>query len=280
MAVESGAVAKQLEEELAQREREDLARRELAKRIEEAKRVYCAYRGSQRGIELPVARISIEESDVRTTVHMDVSYKGTDYHFESVKPGDATAINTYLNSQPLVREKYANGQTVPPDATARRVAQFDARFQPGSPDGLYLYSGFVVTDPDTEAFLGLANLGGSGKNDGHAEMAFLNRADAWSSATPEIVEKYAESTKRRPLDKHYAGLGTVEVCTLLQYAAHLKQTGHTVCGKPLEGMNATARLDNPGSWKACAKAGMDVVDVDQNSAYGPDLRYQLCKPIP
>ena len=47
--------------------------------------------------------------------------------------------------------------------------------------------------------------------------------------------------------------------------------------KELEGVNATARLDNPGSWKSCAKARMELKDIDVNPDYGPALRYQLCK---
>lgn len=133
----------------------------------------------------------------------------------------------------------------------------------------------MITDAQTEEFLGIANSGGSTMEQ-HAEIAFLNRADAWSNTTSQIVKEYA-IPKKCKLDKRYAGLGTVEVSTLLQYSAELKKQGYQVRGKDLVGVVATARLDNPGSWKACAKAGMEVIDVDTNPNYGPELRYQLRK---
>ena len=92
-------------------------------------------------------------------------------------------------------------------------------------------------------------------------MTYLNRADAWNNVTPDVVKAYA-LPKKFKLTKYYAGLGTVEACTLLQYSARLKKDGYKIAGKELVGVNATARLDNPGSWKACAKFGMEVVDVD------------------
>jgi len=252
---------------------------DLVKQIEDAKEKYRQYVESQLSAILPQAQITIEKSgENRTDVHMDVSYKDANYHFESVKDEDVEAFHAYLNNQPLVRGKYANGKTVSFQATEKRVAQFSDRFNPSSTDGLYLYSGFVVSDSDTDQFLGVANLGGSGKNDGHAEMAFLNRADAWSSATPAIVKEYAIPREFK-LDRRYKGIGTVEVCTLLQYSSQLKRDGYKIQGKELEGVNATARLDNPGSWKSCAKAGMEVVDVDVNPDYGPELRYQLRKKV-
>jgi hypothetical protein len=253
--------------------------REDTNSIEEHKKMYRQYANAQLDAILPrVSDITIEEAEERNTeVHMDASYKDVNYHFESVKEKDAQDFYDYLNSQPIVREKYANGNPLTIEATKARTMQFSGRFNPKTTDGLYLYSGFVVSDNDTGDFLGIANLGGSGKDDGHAEMAFLNRADAWSSATPEIVEEYVLPAEKSKLKSSYNGVGTAEVCSLLQYAALLKEKGYLIQAKELEGVNATARVDNPGSWKACAKAGMDVVDIDCNPSYGPALRYQLKK---
>lgn len=252
---------------------------ELLQKIKEAKEAYNKYIASQQGIELPEAKITIEKSgENRTDVHMDVSYRGTDYHFEAIQEEHLEDIHAYLNSQPIVRAKYADGKPVAFQATAGRVNTFVSRFKSDCPDGLHLYSGFVVSDAETEEFLGIANSGGSTK-EAHAEIAYLNRADAWSAATPEIIKEYA-IPKKDKLDKRYSGIGTVEVSTLLQYSAVLKKEGYTVRGKDLEGVVATARVDHPGSWKACAKSGMEVMDIDSNPNYGPELRYQLRKSIP
>lgn len=257
----------------------------LTQRIERAKKEYQRYAASQIDIELPVAKISIEESDKdsdikvgkeRVKVYMDTSYKDTDYHFESVTEGHAKDIYSYLNKQSLVRAKYAHGKTVSLEDTETRAKDFSNRFKSGSTNDLHLYSGFIVSDSETGDFLGLANLGSSGQKDGHAEMAFLNRPDAWSCAPTNVVEEY-EAPKK--LIKSYKGIATVEVHTLLQYAGQLKKKGYKIGGKELEGVNATARLDNPGSWKACAKSGMEVTGVDSNPSYGPELRYQLRRKI-
>ncbi len=135
----------------------------------------------------------------------------------------------------------------------------------------------MVSDAQTEDFLGITNTGCSTRPK-HAEIAFLNKVDAWSSATAEVVKRYA-IPKKCKLNRQYEGIGTVEVSTLLQYHAELKRQGYQVRGENLEGVVATARLDNPGSWKACAKSGMEVTDVDTNSNYGPELRYQLRRAI-
>lgn len=246
---------------------------------EQHKELYRQYAAAQIDSTLPEAHISIEQSgENNTNVHMDTSYEGFNYHLESIKKEDVEDFHAYLNSQPLVRARYASGVTVTFEVTEKRTLQFNDRFNPENTDGLYLYSGFIVSDADTNDFLGVANLGSSGKNDGYAEMAFLNRPDSWSSVTPEIIREYAVPKKKK-LEHPYKGVGTVEVCSLLQYASLLKQNGYKIQQKELEGVTATARLDNPGSWKACAKSGMEVIDVDSIPAYGQNLRYQLKKTI-
>jgi hypothetical protein len=246
---------------------------------EQHKELYRQYAMTQVDVILPEVHISIEQSgENNTNVHMDTSYEGFNYHLESIKKEDAEDFHSYLNSQPLVRAKYASGATVTFEVTEKRTLQFNDRFNHDNTEGLYLYSGFIVSDTDTNDFLGIANLGGSGKNDGHAEMAFLNRPDSWSSATPEIIREYAVPEKDK-LKHPYKGVGTVEVCSLLQYASLLKQQGYKIQNKELKGVTATARLDNPGSWKSCAKSGMELIDIDINPEYGQNLRYQLKKTI-
>ena len=134
------------------------------------------------------------------------------------------------------------------------------------------FSGFVVSDAEDSHFLGMCVLGG-GSEPFTSEMAFLNRVESWSCPSAEIVQHFQLNTAEKP----YRGVATTEVCTLLQYADALKQKGYFVNGKALEEVVMTARVDNPGSWKAAAKAGMVIKDMDTNPSYGPELRYQLRK---
>jgi hypothetical protein len=242
---------------------------------------YNHYAQTQQGVEQPKSTIKIDESDSsRTEVHIRASHKGINYNIDSMKPEDAKEVYDYLNNQPLVRQKYANGKTLTPEDNQKRVNQLSRSFEPNAPEaqGRYMYGGFMVRDADTNQLLGVENLGGSA-TPGHSEMAYLNRPEAWSSATPEIVKEYVVDEKDK-LNKVYAGVATVEVSTLLQYASFLKEKGYKIHGEELQAVVATARLDNFGSWKACAKSpGMEVTDIDANENYGPELRYQLCKKL-
>lgn len=235
--------------------------------IKDAKLQYEEYAQSQKDFQIPLAHISIErESDETTQVHMEVQYKGTEYQFRSIEEKDVNDIYQYLNSQ-LVREKYADGNTASLQATITRVNTFVQRFiNKTSP--LYLYSGFVLEDSQTETFLGIANLGGGSQTD-TSEMAFLNRLECWSR--PNNINNR--------IGKTYSGIGTVETCTLLQYASRLKEEGYLINGHPLRAVIATSRVDNEGSWKSCAKAGMMLQDISVLQRYGTELRYQLTKDI-
>ncbi len=249
---------------------------------EKAIREYNAYKATQIGFVAPVADISIEKGDKRTEVTMDVEYNNTNFHFEAIKPEHAEVVYTYVNSQPLVRGKFAHGRTVDLPATTARVKQLSDRFdlkESGEPvdPKLHLYGGFVVSDAENNTFLGMCNIGGSSVVD-HAEMAFLNRVEAWSRLpSSEIVREFELEDK--PMPKQYRGTGTAETCVLLQYLGKLKQDGYKINGTEVTALDSTARLDNPGSWKSNAKAGMEVYDVDSNPSYGPELRYQLRKTI-
>jgi len=245
--------------------------------IEEAKIKYNQYVETQKDFQTPQAHISIErESDETTKVHMEVQYKGIQYYFESIQEKDINDIYQYLNSQPSVREKYADGNTTSLQATTARVNTLVNRFRDkNSP--LYLYSGFVVYDSQTETFLGVANLGG-GPEIGTSEMAFLNRSECWSHP-PDIIPTYSSTHLNNIREKTYSGIGTVETCTLLQYANRLKQDGYKVNGHTLKSVVATARIDNEGSWKTAAKAGMTLYAVDALSHHGTNLRYHLRKDI-
>lgn len=236
--------------------------------IENATIKYNEYAQTQKDFQIPQAHISIEEElDQTTKVFIQVQYKDTEYQFRSIEENDVNDIYQYLNSQPSVRSKYSDGTTVSLEATTTRVNTLARRFQDkNSPT--YLYSGFIVSDLQTEMFLGLANIG-VGPDAGISEMAFLNRSECWSR--PMNTNGSAQ--------KVYSGVGTVETCTLLQYATRLKEKGYQIGGHPLKAVVAFARIDNEGSWKACAKAGMTLSTTEVVSHYGDNLRYQLRKDI-
>ncbi|CAF0997188.1 unnamed protein product [Adineta steineri] len=243
--------------------------------INDAKLKFNQYAETQTNFQAPQAHISIEsEKNDTTKVHIDVEYNGIQYHFESVEEKDINNIYQYLNSQHSVRAKYASGNTPSLKDTTARIHTLINRFKDKN-SRLYLYSGFTVSDSQTDMFLGCANLG-SGSEPGTSEMAFLNRQDCWSH--PIDITSTDTLTDMKNLNKKiYSGIGTVEVCTLLQYGARLKQDGYTIDGHPLKSIVATARLDNEGSWKSCAKAGMTLYDVGVVDHYGSKIRYQLQK---
>jgi RimJ/RimL family protein N-acetyltransferase len=247
--------------------------KDFSNEIEDAKLKYNEYLKNQKYFQCPIAHINIDiESDETTKVHIEVQYKGTEYQFKSIEEKDINDIYQYLNSQPSVREKYGNGNTLSLQATTERINTFVQRFRDkNSP--LYLYSGFVLYDSQTETFLGIANLGG-GTEIGTAEMAFLNRPECWSHPHNSV-----STNLKNIIEKTYSGIGTVETSTLLQYAHRLKQDGYQIKGQTLKSVVATARIDNEGSWKSCAKAGMILYDIDIIPYHGTKLRYQLRKNI-
>jgi len=253
---------------------------ELARRIALAKEQYNQYAATARhNFVEPVAHISFEAGDDVTKVHIDVAGESTQYHLESMQPTDAATVYAYLNKHPIVREKYADGKTPSEEATTRRITQLAERYKTGEePSPLHLYSGFMVTDTETGTFLGMCNIGG-GTQPGHAEMARLNRPDAWQHVPADVVERYDIPTDKRITGKSYAELGTIESSTLFQYTTALKAKGCKVNGVEVIALDATNRIDNPGAWKSNAKAGFEVVDVTERPEYGPELRFEVRRSI-
>ncbi len=254
---------------------------ELAQRIAEAKKRYVEYAAeAQKSFVAPVAHISIEPQESVTEVHIDVtSQDGTNFHFQSMQEQDAETVYEFLNKHPIVRERYADGTTPTAEATAKRIKQLADRYKTeGERSPLHLYSGFTVTDADTGAFLGMCNIGG-GTKPGYAEMARLNRPEAWSHSPADVVERYVIPTEKRITEKHYADLGTIESSTLFQYTTRLKADGYKVNGEVVTNLAATNRIDNPGAWQSNARAGFELDDVDQRLEYGTALRYQVRKPV-
>jgi len=239
----------------------------LAQKEDHAKELiiqkYLSYAETQKDFNMPEANITIDENGSNTKVYIDIIYKDISYHFESMKPEYAETINQQLDSQPAVRAKYADGGIRSLEQTTTRVNTLSTRFS-NRKDKLYLYSAFIVSDSDTGDLLGLNGIGGSDYDQKYTEMFYYNTVASWS---------------HRSLVSQDSGVATTEVVTMYQYANKLKKLGYKIKDEDLEGINMTARTDNPGSWKAAAKIGMEVYDVDSNPKYGPELRYQLKKKI-
>ena len=240
---------------------------------------YNEYKKQQAENPNPSIEIDINNEDCKTKVFITTSYKGFNYKIESIEPEHAPEVYKYLNGQPIVRAKYAHGKTITEDASNARINTLSARFEldeygkPKDPN-LYMLGGFVVRDAEDDAFLGICNLG-AGSIKCNSEIAYLNRPDAWNNEFNQEAMQQYEPKEQARLQKSYNGLGAAEVYVLTQYAKHLKDNDYKINGEELEHVEAVARIDNPGSWKAAAKAGMEAYDVDQNLNYSEDLRYQL-----
>ena len=258
----------------------------LAQKEDHAKELiiqkYLSYAETQKDFNMPEANITIDENGSNIKVYIDIVYKDISYHFESMKPEYAETINQQLDSQPAVRAKYADGGIRSLEQTTTRVNTLSTRFS-NRKDKLYLYSAFIVSDSDTGDLLGLNGIGGSDYDQKYTEMFYYNTVASWSHrslVSQEIAQEYDLKTGcKKPEKKQYSGVATTEVVTMYQYANKLKKLGYKIKDEDLEGINMTARTDNPGSWKAAAKIGMEVYDVDSNPKYGPELRYQLKKKI-
>lgn len=239
---------------------------------DQAKVEFDEYLEKQQGIYLaPEVDITFtDQADDTVKVHMRVPYRGVMYAFNSVKTNDADMVYSELNSVEVVREKYAHGKTVSREATLARINQLSARFSKKE-EHLHLYSGFTVWDEETSKFIGFCNGGCSEYQPNYSEIAFFNTVNAWSHKPQGYIGETDE--------KQYKGTATVEVRALEQYHRTLKAKGYELNGQKLDGINMTARVDNPGSWKAAAKNGFEVYDVDRNLRYGEHLRYQLKKQL-
>lgn len=205
----------------------------------------------------PSTSFSYETScENRTDVWADIKYNNQSYACRSITSEDAENVYVYLNSQPIVREKYLDGKTPTWEATQQRIQQLSDRFNPNCKDGLYLYGGFILSDAETQDFLGMANLGGSTR-DGYTEIAGCIRADAFSHQTARTSTEYQPPKKK--LTKQHTELGILSASLLFQYAQDLKNKKCKIKGKEPEGVQSTARTDNPGSWKSVTKAAEGLV---------------------
>lgn len=253
--------------------------------IVEAMNLYHEYVRSQAGFVPPVTNISFEDAnpDIRAVkVHIDVQYKDTEFNMRSVEPDDAINVYKYLTNQPLVCAKYATKKTSTFEATQQRVKVLSDRFDPETAEskkGLFMHGGFVVSG-ENEEFLGMINTG-TADAEGFTEIGVRFRADAWSHPPENLgTTGMIGIAPNEHLQRTYPGAGTVAVCALWDYTRKTKELNHKIKGVDIIGMRAVAMIDNPGGWKAQAKAGMIPRDVDVVEAYGPEIRFQTQKLMP
>ena len=195
---------------------------ELQLKIAKAKQEYREYAESQKGFCFPKVDITLEENNDFVDVHMEVEFNGTHFHFESLKLEVEEDVYKYLDSDRIVREKFADGKARTREQSKDRAEALSERFQKRSKKGEgkapNLYSGFAVLDKETDSFIGLGIAGG-GTDPGTSEIAFLNRASTWSHMPEAVVQAYDMSSSLKP--KSYKGIATAEIGTLLQYGAYL-----------------------------------------------------------
>ena len=224
--------------------------------------------------EAPLVNINIiDNADKTRTVEMDLSYNGANYHLRSIRPEDYMLVQTYLNSQPLVRSKYANRQTVDVEATKKRVQTLADRFNQDVTDGCYMHGGFIITDKDTNQFLGMINSGTS-LDKGITEIAGLSRPDAWSHKPVDLKTAY-NIPEQDFLQKEYNGLASAMVSAIVQYTEQLKNANITIRGDEITAIRAHALVENTGGWKALAKNGFDLDSIRMIKDWGTDVRYRL-----
>lgn len=250
---------------------------ELTQRLIRLKEEYNNYViASAKTYVPPIAHISIDSTPKRDEVYIEASFEGIDYQFEFVQEQHIDDIYNHLDSDPVVRAKFGDGRIVTREHTSINNKTVRERFEKdqfGNPKdpNFHLYGGFVVKSEGQ--FLGLTTLARSSFK-GAANLAARNRVIAWSHIPDEIVKKYSEAGLQ---PKKYKGIATMETGVMLLYGQHLKKGGRKINGNTLEFIESTARVDNPGSWKALAKNGMQLKDISALKQFGPELRYHVQK---
>ena len=173
------------------------------------------------------AQVSFEvEGENHLIVHIDTER----LHLESVKKKYLEEYQA-LFADPKVMEKFAEGKPRDRKVTESRVNTWIERFETNNP-----FSSLAVRLRDADEFLGQVVLGGGDKA-GTSELAYLFKAKHWGK-----------------------GLGTEAVGSVVQeYAPQVVDKGYKINNVPLESIVATARMDNPGSYKILDKLGMHRV---------------------
>ena len=143
-----------------------------------------------------------------------------------------------------VMEKFATGETKDNAYVKGRIGLWTDRWKKKIP-----FSSLAVEKRDEDdAIIGQVVLG-FGEEKGSSELAYLFKAKNWG--------------------QH---IGTEAVSAVVQeYAPEVSRRGYKINGQPFEKVVATARPDNPGSWKILEKTGMSRVRTEEKHGA---IRYQ------
>lgn len=252
---------------------------ELTNRLKKLKEEYNNYAAAAvKTFVPPTAHISIDPTPNRDDVYIEVSFEGVDYEFESIKEEHIDDMYNYLDKDAVVRAKFGDGHVKTREHTSTSNKGLREKFEkhgngePKDPNS-HLYSGFVVKSEGE--FLGFSGLLECEDLKSAAEIVYLNRAIAWSQPPEDVVKQFSAKGQL----KKYKGVATMEASLMLQYGQYLKKNQKKIQGNPLESIVAKARIDNPGSWKALAKVGMQLLDISACKQFGPELRYHMEKKI-
>lgn len=159
-------------------------------------------------------------------------------HMRSVEPDDCDAY-TSLYADKEVVQKYSTGETKTKEEIRSRINDiWVKRWREKDP-----YSSLAVFTKSNE-FVGQVTLG-HGDNPGVAELAGIGNKNYWQN-----------------------GYGTEAAMAVVQeYGPALVKEGYTLEGKELTAITATARPDNPGSFKILEKLGMKLVGRKEIEKY-------------
>ena len=144
-----------------------------------------------------------------------------------------------LYNDPDVTSKFGSGIPQPRRYIEDRIRRiWVTRWENNDP-----YSALAVFEKGTNHFMGHAVLG-HGDHPGQAEIAGLGHKEYWQKgygieAATALVQEYAPATVKE---------------------------GYLLNGKPLTTINATARPDNPASWKILEKTMRYVGDVQEHGS--------------
>lgn len=187
------------------------------------------------------SEINFFSDDAGLTVTIDTKR----LHMRSVKINDLDRF-ALLFGDKEVMEKFGTGETKTREKTQERIEKWVKRWQANNP-----YAGLAVFEKATGRFVGHVILGQTSLP-GVAEIAYLFHKANWK--------------------QHY---GTEAVAALVQeYAPATVQEGYTIKDKPLEKIVATARVDNPASFRILEKVGMHY-DKTEERFGAPRAHYSI-----
>jgi len=160
---------------------------------------------------------------------LTVSIQTPNLHIRSMVESDLSHCIQLFGDQ-TVMAKLGTGETRSAEKVQEAFARYMKARQENNP-----YDRLAVFSKDNE-FLGVITLTKTDV-DGVAELSGAGFSDYWNK-----------------------GYGAEAATTIIsEYAPATVKEGYTIGGKPLSSIVATARPDNPGSWKILERLGMQPV---------------------